>query len=777
MVTIFHLSDLHIEESTFWHNLKESYLDEARKVGSAKQRGEKLLVLTGDFHNYGEDGYTLAEEFLSELITALDIEKERDVFLVPGNHDVGNDSALGDDGKARRDKAAAWLKEHDTSEYDDEGRGYSDYVGMRLEAFAPYCRFARALGAYPADGEPYLPARVHVRNWRGKLNFLHLNTALTATGDPVRSEQADILTATGRTIWNDADKSLPVLALGHNNFFDLVEDHEIRQTHRKSLTPTLKRYGVCAYLCGDVHAEEYETSHKWIYLDSGEDYDSEKIRNAVGVKGAVSERDNKRGKDCDVGFYLHEWDEKTGRVSMTLMRWESQWSQGEFRSVPAGSYFIPRPTGTSPASPSAPADGAPPPETPREDRARALWLAGRDDEALNLLGEAQQTTAKQYISKTQLKIDILKSKGLNRETIPKIRACYEECAALAKAHRVSVYVLYDYASFLWKQNDYPPAIEAARWLLDYERQERAPEENQAALENLLGNLLCKNNQMQEAEEQYREALTIRRRLAETNPAAYEPDVAMTCNNLAALCYSTNRMAEAEEQYREALAIYRRLAETNPAAYEPDVAMTCNNLAALCYSTNRMAEAEEQYREALDAYRRLAETNPATYEPYVAGTCNNLGELYRVWNRMREAEPLYRAALELYRRLAETNPAAYEPYVATTCNNLAILYAQTNQQEKAEKYFREALDAYRRLVETNPAAYEPYVAGTCFNYGLLLLKDASRKDEAKPLFEEAARLWDKYPHFSDRARRAHSELDKLSASRDKPFGWFRRKDKK
>ncbi len=57
---------------------------------------------------------------------------------------------------------------------------------------------------------------------------------------------------------------------------------------------------------------------------------------------------------------------------------------------------------------------------------------------------------------------------------------------------------------------------------------------------------------------------------------------MICNNLANFLSDSTQRArrEAEKLYREALKLYRNLSATNPSVYEPDVAMTCNNLAIL-----------------------------------------------------------------------------------------------------------------------------------------------------------------------------------------------------
>jgi tetratricopeptide (TPR) repeat protein len=221
--------------------------------------------------------------------------------------------------------------------------------------------------------------------------------------------------------------------------------------------------------------------------------------------------------------------------------------------------------------------------------------------------------------------------------------------------------------------------------------------------------LQKQNSFARAELVYRELLAKLYDLARANPAAYEPDVARTLNNLGNLFRDIQQLAEAEKAFKESLEIRRRLARTNPAAYEPDVARTLNNLGILFSNTQQLAEAEKAFKESLEIRRRLARTNPAAYEPDVARTLNNLGNLFRDTQQLAEAEKAFKESLEIGRRLARTNPAAYEPDVARTLNNLGNLFRNTQQLAEAEKAFKESLEIYRRLARANPSAYDPYVA--------------------------------------------------------------------
>jgi hypothetical protein len=69
--------------------------------------------------------------------------------------------------------------------------------------------------------------------------------------------------------------------------------------------------------------------------------------------------------------------------------------------------------------------------------------------------------------------------------------------------------------------------------------------------------------MEEAREQFEEALQIRRELAEKSPESYLPDLAGTLNNLGNLDMDQHRMEEGRKALEEALQIRRELAQKSP----------------------------------------------------------------------------------------------------------------------------------------------------------------------------------------------------------------------
>ena len=70
--------------------MKNAILESVRETLREVPLGEKLLVITGDFHNFIQDNFVYAEEFVLSLVKAMGIDLEKDVFVIPGNHDVSN---------------------------------------------------------------------------------------------------------------------------------------------------------------------------------------------------------------------------------------------------------------------------------------------------------------------------------------------------------------------------------------------------------------------------------------------------------------------------------------------------------------------------------------------------------------------------------------------------------------------------------------------------------------------------------------------------------------
>jgi tetratricopeptide (TPR) repeat protein len=94
-------------------------------------------------------------------------------------------------------------------------------------------------------------------------------------------------------------------------------------------------------------------------------------------------------------------------------------------------------------------------------------------------------------------------------------------------------------------------------------------------------------------------LGIYRQLAQSNPQAYLPKVAMTLRALGGVQSDGNDYASTEKSFQEALKIYRQLAQANPQAYLPDVAMTLDSLGDLYLDRTDYSEAVKSFQEGIE----------------------------------------------------------------------------------------------------------------------------------------------------------------------------------
>lgn len=350
MTYILHLSDLHFADNASAHNFKGILLKEAGEKAHNVPRGKKLLIITGDFHNFPDNDYHNAEVFLHQLVEKMDLDFSQDVFIVPGNHDVGNENSLNQLlGKDDSD----WTKINEAAiTLIKSGNG--GCIIERLYAFRPYSIFAKHIGIYNGNNDDDFPATTHVRSWRGKLNILHLNTALVADGKSKTDQMTDTTSAASDSTWKGSDINIPSIAIGHNNYYDIKEDQ------RKQLAITFALHNVSAYLCGDNHLIETDPERQMIRLEAGQKTGVE-IPNLVAAKGIADENDNY----SEIGYCWHVWNEETNQVTVEFRKWSLNNLSSTVPFGDNGAYIMRRHNES--ASNSIPEDKGKPGEGPSRD--------------------------------------------------------------------------------------------------------------------------------------------------------------------------------------------------------------------------------------------------------------------------------------------------------------------------------------------------------------------------------------------------------------------------
>jgi len=156
---------------------------------------------------------------------------------------------------------------------------------------------------------------------------------------------------------------------------------------------------------------------------------------------------------------------------------------------------------------------------------------------------------------------------------------------------------------------------------------------------------------------------------------------------------------------EATGIYRQLAQTNPAAYLPNLATSLNNLGVWLSDLGQREAALATTKEATGIYLQLARTNPAAYLPDLAGSLHNLGNQLSELGRREEALAATEAATGIRRQLAQANPTAYLPDLARELWGFAGVRATAGLElPEALAAAEEAIAIYQRLAEEIPEAF-------------------------------------------------------------------------
>jgi hypothetical protein len=265
----------------------------------------------------------------------------------------------------------------------------------------------------------------------------------------------------------------------------------------------------------------------------------------------------------------------------------------------------------------------------------------------------------------------------------------------------------------------PLAVSVTQSLLSRTSQnpELSSERAQASLAHLWNNLSLRQSEMglrAEALASIAEAVRIRRALANADPAAFLPYLAMSLNNQSNRQSDLGQRVEALASIAEAVRHYRALAEANPIAFFPDLAMSLNNQANRERDMGQRAEAFSSIVEAVRHYQALAKANPDAFLPDLAMSLTNQANTQSDMGQRAEALASITEAVRIRRALADANPDAFLPDLAVSVNNLATTQRDVGQRAEALASIVEAVRHYRALAEANPDAFLPNLAASLTN---------------------------------------------------------------
>ena len=376
----------------------------------------------------------------------------------------------------------------------------------------------------------------------------------------------------------------------------------------------------------------------------------------------------------------------------------------------------------------------------------------------------------EYISGKKALIQTIKATGVNKESAKEIILIYEDICQLAEKIQAELEVFIDFAVFLWKQHQYPRAIDVCEKGMLLLKLTKGPAEQIAKAKWLLGAIYDRQNESEKAEKLFRDALTDFQDLEKEYPGKYQEDIAGICNSLALIFYMRQQMDEAEAMHRAALKIRRTLAQGNHNIFDDGLAASCNNLGIVLMQKKEYEEAQSLLSEALKIRENLAANYPNQYESSLAKTYKNLGNLAKNKNQLSEAEHYYRKTIELFGKLKSVNPDAYEHDYANACERLAKLYQRLKQYDEAEKLYEEAEEIYSRWSSENFEAYGKYL-GNLYHQWAELYSVKHQYEDAKTMYGKAYDLYAALEKSSPqmylrKLSWIHGDIEKLERKKDK-----------
>ncbi|MEU9609008.1 tetratricopeptide repeat protein [Streptomyces sp. NPDC048057] len=228
-----------------------------------------------------------------------------------------------------------------------------------------------------------------------------------------------------------------------------------------------------------------------------------------------------------------------------------------------------------------------------------------------------------------------------------------------------------------------------------------------------------------------------RALAEEDPDAYLPSLAVALSRLSTELGVLGRWEDALAASKEAVDIHRGLAEAEPDRYVPRLASSLHTLSVDLGEMGWREEGLAAIQEAVRIRRDLAEADPDTYLPYLAASLHGLSIDLRDAGRRKEGLATVQEAVDIHKELAEADPDAHLPKLAGSLHSLSIDLGEAGRGAEGLAAIQEAVRIRRDLAEADPDAHLPDLAQS-LNCLAIDLGSVGSLEEALAAVQEAAR---------------------------------------
>lgn len=222
------ISDLHVFLEADTNFMLEDYRKLSNKIAP------QFLIVTGDFrHLKYHTTFSSAQKYLQSLLQVLRISK-KDVFFVPGNHDVND--YYGRDISIEEICDHAHKGDYNFYSKCPLGKGFEEYNQL-VKGFYK--------DANIEDARIINPGGIYCINWNNKLNILCINTSLISNN--TKHQQIVDINALSQCRF---DTSIPTIMIGHHGIEDLFPCYQER------VKRVIDQFKISAYLHGDRHLYE-----------------------------------------------------------------------------------------------------------------------------------------------------------------------------------------------------------------------------------------------------------------------------------------------------------------------------------------------------------------------------------------------------------------------------------------------------------------------------------------------------------------------------------------
>ncbi|HTC43567.1 MAG TPA: toll/interleukin-1 receptor domain-containing protein [Steroidobacteraceae bacterium] len=336
-------------------------------------------------------------------------------------------------------------------------------------------------------------------------------------------------------------------------------------------------------------------------------------------------------------------------------------------------------------------------------------------DALQLLAKEPDSRRKQEaVAQAQYGLGVaLESEGRGTEAQASLSSALARQRALyGEANGDTATTLKELAVVVDQNGDLKKAIPLMKEAVAIQRRLQGAAPHPALAEALsdLALLLQENDQRDEAEQLYLEALAMLHKLYGEKHAS----IAMELNNLALLYFTKGDLDRSESTYHDAYMMQRELLGEN----HSDVAFTLGKIAFVQYEKGHTQQGIATLQESLHLYQRVFTGD----HPEVARTMNRLGFWQILNGEYAAAEGEIQTALAMRRRLFN----AKHPDIASSLMHLAILEVATGKFAEAQRDALQAREIY--AAAWSPTHWTTAVATSAEGAALTGLGDYGRAEK-------------------------------------------------